>query len=107
MDGMQSHWWHLVGENDTMPEDTTTVSFSFNYARISAIAEISVAGFDSLLVTNDHGLYPAFTHCTWVDASGNTHNENFNTHDTSAFPVDVARNGITNLSGAIDITAMM
>ena len=107
MDGMQSHWWNLFDENDAIPEEGSSASFTFNYAKISAIAEIAVAGFAPLLVTNAHAVYPCFTGCTWVDGGGKTHVEDFNTHDSSAFPVDIARNGLTSLTGEIDITAMM
>jgi hypothetical protein len=107
MDGMQSHWWDLFDENDAIPEQGSTVSFTFNYAKISAIAEIAVAGFAPLLVTNAHAVYPCFTKCTWVDSGGNTHVEDLSTPSSSEFPVDIARNGLTSLTGEMDTTAMM
>ena len=109
MDGMQTSWWDVENENPENPAAGSRVTFNMNFPGINAIAEIGVASFSPLLAAPDeHALGCGFTRCTWVDEGGKTHNDDLvdGLPTYQMWPVIMARNGLTSLSGEIDVTAM-
>jgi hypothetical protein len=101
MDGMSYQWWDLEDLSAELGGNGSRTTFTLNFAQRSLIAEFSVGADEDMLVSNDHYVASGFTSCSWVDASGTTHNENYISPSFS-WPTALSRNGVTSLSGEID-----
>ncbi|MGO9673498.1 MAG: hypothetical protein ACLPSF_04925 [Methylocella sp.] len=105
MDGMLFQWWDIEDESGGYGSSTTR-SFTLNFPQRSLIAELSVSTVEDMLVSSDHYVASGFTSCSWIDASGTTHNENFVSPSAFSWPAALSRNGVTSLSGEIDADNM-